>query len=320
MTHTYNSGRVLDADAAALLDSWLARTTVPVHEQPLEKSRNSGLIGPEVTGPRPEVRSVEDATVDGADGTGIPVRVYRPDDSDGLPVLIYSHGGGWTLLSIDSADVLCRHLANRARCVVVSVGYRLAPEHPFPAAFDDVHAVAAWVADGGLGYVPETLALGGDSAGGNLSAGLSTYLRDNGGPRIDFQLLLYPSLGTDLDTPSMRELGPDPRFRLQPASMRWFWRNYFGGTETHDDYRAVPAKAETFAGLPTTLVVTCGFDPIRDDGARYGEALRADGVDVEIYEASSLPHGFAMMLGAVPAAQVAFGEVIERTRRALHGA
>lgn len=310
-----NGGRVLDGDAAALLTEWLAATPVPVHEQPLAQARSSGLVNADITGPGPALASVEDRNVD-----GVRVRVYRPDDSAELPVLVYAHGGGWTLLSIDSCDVICRHLARGAGCVVVSVDYRLAPEHPFPAAFDDMWTVASWVAGGGLGWVPPRLALGGDSAGGSLSAGVSAHARDHGGLRVDFQVLLYPALDPALDTPSMVELGPELRFRLMPETMRWFWRNYLGGNDTSDDPRAVPMAAASKAGLPQTLVVTAGWDPLRDDGRIYGEALAADGTVVEVYEASALPHGFAMMLGRSAAAHAAFADVVERVAKALRSA
>lgn len=303
----------LDAAAAAVLDEWLSQTTVPVHEQPLEVSRNSHLVGPDVTGPAPELWSVVDTSVG-----DVPVRIYRPDAAEGLPVLVYSHGGGWTLLSIDSADAICRYVAAGARSVVASVGYRLAPEHPFPAAFDDVWRVTEWVARGGLGWVPTRVALGGDSAGGNLSAAVSTHARDTGALRVDFQMLLYPVLSTDLTRTSMLTLGPDPRFRLAAETVRWFWRNYLGGEVTSDDPRAVPMAAKSFAGLPRTLVVTAGYDPLKDDGAAYGSALAAAGVEVEHFEADTLPHGFAMMLGAVPAARAAFAHVLNLIRAAMH--
>ncbi len=306
----------LDPDAARLLASWMARTAVPVHEQPLEQSRNSGLVGPDVIGTPPEVWSVTDSLVAG--NVDVPVRIYRPSSAGRLPVMVYAHGGGWTLLSIDSVDVLCRHIATQAECVVVSVGYRLAPEHPFPAAFDDVWDVAAWVAAGGLGWIPPRLGLGGDSAGGNLSAGVSTHARDTRAMRIDFQLLLYPALGLDLETPSMLELGPDPRFRLSPDSMRWFWGNYLGGDLTCVDPRAVPMMADDFSGLPETLLVTAAYDPLRDDGARYGDALRAAGVDVDHVDLPTLPHGFTMMLGVVTAANAALTAILAKVAAALH--
>ncbi len=308
----------LDADAAALLAEWAGRSTIAVEDQPLEVSRNSGLINATITGAKRDLWSVTEQDVSLPGCEPVPVRVYRPDDRTDLPVLVYSHGGGWTLLSIESADVICREFALGADCVVVSVGYRLAPEHPFPAAFDDVWNVVRWVADGGVGWRPPRLALSGDSAGGNLSAAVSMHARDTRAMTIDFQLLLYPSTGLDLDTPSMRELGPDPRFRLTPSTMRWFWRNYLGPTMSSDDPRAVPMLDPDCSRLPATLVATAGFDPLRSDGERYAARLAAAGVEVEHLDATTLPHGFAMMLGAVPAARAHFDVLVGRLRDALH--
>lgn len=308
-----NGGRRLDPEAAAVLDDWLRRSPVPIHEQPIEITRSSGLVSTELTGKPPQMRRVLDITA-----CDVPVRVYHPDDRNDLPVVVYSHGGGWSLLSIDSADTICRWIAERCACVVVSVGYRLAPEHPFPAAFEDVYGVVDWVASGGLGWTPSRLALAGDSAGGNLSAAVSTHARDVDGPAIDFQVLLYPSLGMSLETPSMRELGPDPRFRLTPETMRWFWRNYFGSDTVVDDPRAVPMSAPKH-GLPRTLVVVAGWDPLRDDGRAYGDALAAAGTATEIYEAETLPHGFAMMLGKSAVARKEFFTVLDKVRAGLAG-
>ena len=228
------------------------------------------------------------------------------------PVIVYAHGGGWTLLSIDSADAFCRRLAVGTGCTVVSVGYRLAPEHPFPAPFEDVWAVVVWAADGGLGWNPPRLAVAGDSAGGNLAAGVALHARDEGGPRIDLQLLLYPATGLDFDTPSIRELGDDSRFRLSAATMRWFWSNYLGGDLTETDQRAVPAAAASFGELAPAVIVTPGFDPLRDDGRRYAELLGAAGVTVDLVEPATLPHGFVMMLGAVPAARKVVDDLVRR--------
>lgn len=311
----------LDADAAALLGTWAAAAKGPVELQPVEQLRNSGLINEQVTGVPPQLFEVRDAEVPGlVDAPPVPVRIYRPAEGP-LPVLVYAHGGGWTLLSIDAADVLCRHLAADAGCVVVSVGYRLAPEHPFPAAFDDVWAVCAWAADGGLGWRPPRLGVGGDSAGGNLSAGVALEARDTGRFHLDLQLLLYPATGLDLETPSMLTLGPDPRFRLTHGTMVWFWANYLGDLATSPhvaDQRAVPATAADLAGLAPAIVVTPGFDPLKDDGKVYAQRLAAAGVRVDLVEPATLPHGFGMMLGAVPAARTALADITTRVRRAMH--
>lgn len=309
----------LDPDAAKLIGGWAAAALGPVDEQPIEQLRNSGLINPDVTGDSPDVHQVIDEFVAGADGLQIPIRVYRPTDRE-QPVIVYAHGGGWTLLSIDSVDAFCRRLANGSGCTVVSVGYRLAPEHIFPAAFEDMWAVTSWAAAGGLGWTPERLAVGGDSAGGNLAAAVALHARDTGTVSIDLQLLLYPATGVDLDTPSMRELGNDPRFRLAPSTMRWFWSNYLGGDMTVTDQRAVPAAAHSFVGLPSALIVTPGFDPLRDDGRAYAASLRAAGVATDLVEPASMPHGFILMSGAVPAARVVVDNIIDRVRRQMNPA
>ena len=307
----------LDADAANLLGTWAAASRGAVEDQPIDQLRNSGLINSAVTGDSPRLFDVHDAVVDSAAGPPVPIRVYRPDAVE-RPVIVYGHGGGWTLLSIDAADTLCRELAIGSGCVVVSVGYRLAPEHPFPAAFDDMWAVTTWAADGGLGWVPARLGVGGDSAGGNLAAALALHARDTSRITVDLQLLLYPATGLDLDTPSMRELGDDSRFRLSASTMRWFWGNYLEGDFTIRDQRAVPAAAVSFAGLAPAVVVTPAFDPLCDDGRRYAKMLRDAGVATDLVEPTTLPHGFAMMLGAVPAARTAYDAIIRKVRSIMH--
>ena len=310
----------LDADAAMLLATWAAAAVGPVEEQPIDQLRNSGLITPQVAGEPPVMHAVTDTEVTHESGPPVPVRVYRPH-ADRAPVVVYAHGGGWTLLSIDAADTLCRTIAVDTNCTVVSVGYRLAPEDPFPAAFDDVWAVTRWVSDGGLGWQPMRLAVAGDSAGGNLAAGIALEARDTGRVHIDLQVLLYPVTDLDLQTPSMVALGPDPRFRLTHGTMAWFWTNYLGSLSTSphiSDQRAVPAVAADLGGVAPAIIVTPGFDPLKDDGRRYAELLAAASVAVELVEPETLPHGFAMMLGAVPAARSAFSDITTRIRSAMH--
>ncbi|HQZ32877.1 MAG TPA: alpha/beta hydrolase [Ilumatobacteraceae bacterium] len=310
----------LDTDAAQLLGTWAASAAGPVEDQPVEQLRNSGLINEQVTGIPPQLHQVIDLEVPSDSGPTVPVRVYRPSAAE-LPVIVYAHGGGWTLLSIASADTLCRTLARDTQCVVVSVGYRLAPEHPFPAAFDDMWAATVWVANGGLGFVPPRLAVSGDSAGGNLAAAVALTARDTGEVRVDLQLLLYPATNIDLTTPSMLALGPDPRFRLTHGAMTWFWSNYLGDLAHSPhltDQRAVPAAAISLAGVATAIVVTPGYDPLKDDGKIYAQRLAMAGVQVDLIEPETLPHGFGMFLGAVPAARTAFEDITTRVRRAMH--
>ncbi len=307
----------LDPDAARLLESWSAAASGPVEMQPIASLRNSGLINASVTGPTPFVALVENREIIRPGRAAIPVRVYQPGPAGG-PVLVYAHGGGWTLLSVDACDTLCRHVAVGANCTVLSVDYRLAPEHPFPAAFDDVWETIEWAAAGGVGWSPSRLAVGGDSAGGNLAAACSIHARATGHVRIHLQVLLYPATSTELDTPSMRTLGPDPRFRLSQPTMKWFWSNYLDGATTTDDPRAAPAAETDLSDLPHAIVVTPGFDPLKDDGRQYAERLAAAGNSVELIEPASLPHGFAMMLGAVPAGRPVFDDIITRIRSVMH--
>lgn len=308
----------LDPDADALLSGWLAAAAGPVEDQPVALLRSSGLINESVTGPRLTVRSVDDRTATGRDGHRVGVRVYD-DAGAGAPVLVYAHGGGWTLLSVESCDALCRRICATTGCTVVSVDYRLAPEHPFPAAFDDVWCAVEWVATGGLGFVPERVAVGGDSAGGNLAAAVAIVARETGAVDLAAQFLLYPATDTDLATPSMLGNGSDPKFRLHPRTMAWFWGNYLGGELSCTDPRAVPARSASFAGLAPAVVVAPMFDPLHDDGVRYAELLRRDGTPVDLIEPPTMPHGFAMMLGAVPAALPVFEDVIRRLHRTIQG-
>ena len=307
-------GSRLDPDAQRLLEEWAAASNGPIEQQPVEALRNSGLINHSVTGPPPELALVSDRAVESSGSERIPIRVYSETVEAGAPVIVYGHGGGWTLLSIDAADVLCRHIARGTGCTVVSVGYRLAPEHPFPAAFDDMWDVTAWAADGGLGWQPPKVCVAGDSAGANLAAAVALHATRTGRVSIDLQLLLYPATSTDVDTESMRTLGSDPRFRLTPAVMRWAWHNYVGADLSSSDYRAVPARAGDFSGVARAIVVTPEFDPIKDDGRSYAELLRNDGVQVDLISPAGLPHGFGMMLGAVPGALPALEDVIARAR------
>ncbi|NBP49969.1 MAG: alpha/beta hydrolase [Actinobacteria bacterium] len=307
----------LDPDADALLTMWHDASAGPIELQPLEALRNSGLINPTVTGPKVEVERVSDRVATGSNGHEVGVRVYEPG-ADEAPVLVYAHGGGWTLLSVESCDALCRRISAAARCTVVSVDYRLAPEHPFPAAYEDMWCAVEWVAHGGLGSRPSRIAVGGDSAGGNLAAAVALAARDSGTIRLSAQLLLYPATDTDLDTPSMRSNGADPKFRLSPPTMRWFWGNYLRGDLSCTDERAVPARAASHAGLAPAIVVAPKYDPLHSDAVRYAGRLEKAGTPVDLIEPPTMPHGFAMLIGAVPSAAPIVDDVIGRLGAALH--
>ena len=264
--------------------------------------------------PGEDVASVEDLEVPGPDGP-LPVRVYRPDGAAvPAPVVVFFHGGGWVLGSIATHDATCRGLANRTGAVYVSVAYRLAPEHPYPAAPEDCYAATCWVADhaADLGVDPGRLAVAGDSAGGNLAAVVCQMARDRSGPAIAFQLLIYPVTDLDLDRwPSMEENADGPL--LTREGMDWFARHYVGTLPFTGDPYAAPIRAADLSGLPPAYVATAGHDPLRDEGAGYAEALAAAGVTVGYDNFATMIHGFVGFADVVPAA----GEARDRIAAAL---
>jgi acetyl esterase len=266
-----------------------------------------------------DVASVEDRAIPGPAGE-IPVRVYRPAEVEGTPgVLVYFHGGGWSIGSVDTHDAECRSLANGAGVVVVSVEYRLAPEHPFPACYDDAVAAVRWLArhGGELGADGTRLAVGGDSAGGNLAAAVSQALRDTG-PAIRFQLLTYPTLDLTLGHPSIEENAEG--YFLTKEMMEWFRANYLSdGTIDQRDPRVSPLHADpgALAGLPPALVITAEYDPLRDEGEAYAEALRAAGVDVTLTRYDGVIHGFFSMRDFVPEGKAAMDQACQAVAAAL---
>jgi acetyl esterase len=240
--------------------------------------------------PVPEVHAVEDRVVPGSGGD-VPVRIYRPSAAPTLPVILWFHGGGWVLGSIDTHDNHCRHLARDVGAIVVSVGYRLAPEAKFPAAVDDCVAAWRWLVDHAaeIGGDPERLAVGGDSAGGNLAAVTCLAAREGGLDRPCFQLLVYPV--TDHDFTSASMLDNAQGFGLEAEHMHWFYEHYARSPADHDDWRMSPLRADLHE-LPPALVITAEFDPLRDQGAAYAEKLDAAGVETATLRVDGLFHGF----------------------------
>nr|WP_090278784.1 alpha/beta hydrolase [Mycolicibacterium komanii]CRL74438.1 esterase/lipase [Mycolicibacterium komanii] len=267
----------------------------------------------------PEVRA-EDREVDGPGGP-IPVRVYRPPTETEAPppVVLFFHGGGWSVGDLDSYDGTARLHAADADAVVVSVDYRLAPEHPYPAAVDDVWAVTQWVAEHAdeLRVDASRLAVAGDSAGGNLAAVVALLARDAGGPAMRFQLLWYPATTWDTSLPSFAENAGAPILDL-PA-IGGFSRWYVGDMDLSDmPATLAPARAEDLSGLPPAYIAVAGHDPLRDDGARYAELLSGAGVPVELHNAATLIHGYLGYAGVVPAATEATERGLRALRTALH--
>ena len=279
----------------------------------------------------PDLAAVEDRTVPGYDeGTGLDVRVYTPEGTGPFPTLVYFHGGGWVVGSLDTVDGICRVLADEADCVVVSVDYRRAPEQPFPAALEDAVAATEWAADaaGSDGdsdrdavdlSADGRLAVGGDSAGGNLAAAVSLWARDADGPDVDQQTLIYPVIAPGGDWPSYESNGEG--YYLERADVDWFREHYWRGDLELANPYACPIEACSHADLPPATVVTCGFDPLRDEGIAYAEALADAGVAVEHLHYPSLIHGVAGMLGdpGLDAARDVLADTAAALRAGLDG-
>jgi len=253
-------------------------------------------------------------------GDGIALRSYRPNGvarEEILPVLVYIHGGGWTIGDIDTHDSLCRQLANGARCAVFSIDYRLAPEYPFPAAVDDCIRATSWIAGNAavLSVDPRRIAIGGDSAGGNLAAVIAIHARDKGGPALAFQLLIYPATDQRCGFPSHQANGEG--YLLTRASIDFFRGCYLPRPEDWNDWRASPLLAGDLSRLPPALVITAGFDPLRDEGRAFAERLAAEGTPATYKEYEDMVHGFILFGGVLDTANAAVADCCAALRRAF---
>jgi acetyl esterase len=255
-----------------------------------------------------EIASVTEQQIPGPNGP-IPVRVYRPAGDSPKPVVVYYHGGGWVLGSLETHDGTCRRLADGADAVVVSVDYRMGPEDRFPAAVDDSYAALQWVTVNAaeLGADPTRLAVAGDSAGGNLAAVMSQLARD-GGPAIRFQLLIYPVTDHEFTSVSMEENAEG--YYLTRDAMRWFYDHYLNDPAEGDDPRVSPLRNADLSGLPPAFVLTAEYDPLRDQGIAYADALRGAGNTVAMTMYEGLFHGFFSMFDFIDAGKAAFDDAI----------
>ncbi|MHB9757179.1 alpha/beta hydrolase [Streptomyces sp. BYX5S] len=271
-----------------------------IHESTPAIARLHGPVLSGLSGRGPEVGAVDDVKIEGRGGGRFRTRVLRPA---GTPraVLVYFHGGGWVLGDIDlQYDHVGRRLVDATGATVVMVNYRKAPEHPFPTAVDDSWAALTWVAERAAELAPAgaPLIVAGDSAGGNIAAVMCRWARDRGGPRIDYQALVYPVTDCDFERPSY--VAPENQLLLGRDTMIWFWDHYLpdAAARTHPD--ASPLRADSLADLPPALVHVAEYDPLHDEGVAYAEALRAAGVPVALQEATGQMHAFFQMAGILP--------------------
>jgi len=303
----------LDPQIRAMRDQREHDKVPPLYTQSLADARAADLASIRQGGGAPEkVFGVADLTIPGPGGD-LPLRVYRPAAQKPLPALLYFFGGGWVLGTIDTADGISRSLANSCGALVVVVGYRLAPEHPFPAAIDDCYATVRWVAEhsGEIGADPARLAVGGDSAGGNLAAGVALRTRADG-PALVGQLLVYPNTDQLADDQSMR--AADDPFLFNRHSVAWYRQHYLANPLDASSPLASPLRAESLAGLPPALVITAEYDPLRDQGEAYARRLADEGVQVELSRYPGMAHGFFTMAGTVDASRIAIAQAASRLR------
>ncbi|WP_160108797.1 alpha/beta hydrolase [Pseudomonas izuensis] len=260
---------------------------------------------------------VRDLKVAGAAGL-LDARLYRPLEEDNLPLLVFFHGGGFVMGNLDTHDNLCRSLARQSEALVVSVAYRLAPEHHFPAAPLDCYAATCWLVEHAteLGIDGRRLALAGDSAGGNLALAVSRLAAQRKGPKISYQCLFYPVTDARCDSQSYEDFAEG--YFLSSAMMYWFWQQYLQDTGQGDDPLASPLRADSMAGLPPTTLITAEFDPLRDEGEAFARCLLQAGVSVRLQRCEGMIHGFISMAPFVEGAALALADAAADLRRALN--
>jgi acetyl esterase len=300
----------------SLLDQQATSGRPPLHHQSVEQARAFHVAdAAALNGPPAPVAAVADRRVPGPAGE-LPVRVYTPEGEPPFPIVVFFHGGGWVVGTLDTYDPLCRALAAATPAVVVSVDYRLAPEHRWPAAVEDAYAATEWASRNAaaLGGVQHRLAVAGDSAGGNLAAVVALGARDRGGPAIAFQLLVYPVLDAAGDTASWREYADG--YHLTADGMRWYWDHYLGGAGGAAP-DASPLRAAFVGGLPPALVIGAEYDILRDEGEAYAARLAEAGVDASASRHAGVVHGFVRWRAVTGAAEDALQEAAAALRSAL---
>ncbi len=309
----------------------------PLYTLSVAQARIADLASIRAGSGQPEaVAAIKERQIEGPDGP-LTIRVYEPsihepgadqpdayqsgaDESSGAlgrPALLYFFGGGWTLGSLDTSDAICRRLTNAVGCVTVSVGYRLAPEHRFPAAVEDCYATTSWVSRHAelLGIDPRRIAVGGDSAGGNLAAAVTILGKERDELTLCHQLLVYPNTDYQADTESMAS-NADPLL-FNRTSVEWYWQHYLADPADGSDRLASPLRAADMSGLPAATVITAEYDPLRDEGEQYAQRLLDAGVPVELRRYDGMVHGFFAMAGSLDAGRQAQEFAARRLRAAF---
>jgi acetyl esterase len=297
----------LHPDAQRVCEMIVASGRPPIETMTPAEARAVYLAAKPILQPDPEpVAELAEVAAEGPAGP-IPLRLYRGQQAEASqPALVYFHGGGWVIGDLESHDQLCRALANAVPCTVIAVHYRLAPEHKFPAAVEDAIAATRWIADHAdrLKLDRKRLAVGGDSAGGNLAAVVCMAQRDSGGTQPVFQFLIYP--GTDMAMQSASIARHAEQLPLTRKGMQWFVDHYLRGPQDVNDWRASPLRAANLRALPPALIITASFDPLRDEGEAFAEALAGAGVAVSLERFEGQVHGFITM-----------GRIVADSRRAI---
>jgi acetyl esterase len=315
MPETVTRSERLHPEVRALLEMMEAQGAPPLESQDPVEARGARVEGMKMLGGPPvEIGRVEDLSIPGPGGA-IPIRIYAIDHGGVRPALVYFHGGGFVFGNLDTHDTVCRVLAKESGAVVIAVDYRLAPEHKFPAAVEDSHAATLWVATNAerLGIDASRIAVGGDSAGGNLATVIAMRFRDEGGPALAAQILLYPVTDvSSFDTASHRDFADG--YFLTRGAMAWFTGHYVASDEHKGHPQVSPLLAPNLSGLPPALVITAEFDPLRDEGEAYAQRLRQAGVPVTVTRYPGMIHGFVSMHGVLSGGRQAIKEAAEFTK------
>jgi acetyl esterase len=306
-----------EAQMKAVLDELAAFNAPPIDKLSPANARNlptaaDAVIGVLAKQGKPAVEMVGDISHELIPGPAgdLLARIYRPQGNGPFPVLIYFHGGGWVIANLGTYDASCRALTNAAKCMVVSIAYRQAPEHKFPAAAEDAYAAVQWVITNAakLNGDPSRVAVGGESAGGNLAAVTCLMARDQKGKMPVHQMLVYPVTNYAFDTPSYQEIGNNPGVPLNRLGMQWFWEQYLKNPSDGSNPYASPLRAESLKGLPPATVITADIDPLRSEGQAYAQRLRTEGISVTTTNYTNVTHEFFGMAAVLDKAKQAVNE------------